>query len=138
MPLPGATELLSYRQDHAGVPLAIATSGYAVTACRPRTTRAAGGHPDGDPGSGASGPSRTRDLFLAAAACSSVEPRHAWSSATACGTFWPPSGPARWVLVCSRAGYGRAELERPGRTGSTPIPADMLDHLEEVGVRAAT
>jgi HAD superfamily hydrolase (TIGR01509 family) len=133
-PLPGARELLA-ALTAAGVPWAIATSGYAATA---RSALALLGLPDDTP-------MVTRDmvrhakpdpdLFLAAAALLRVDPRHAMVV-----------GDSVWDLLAARragalgvglmsGGYGREELERSGAYRVYADPADMLARLDEMGVR---
>jgi len=133
--LPGARELLAALTD-AGVQWAIATSGYAATARpalallglpedTPMVTRDLVRHAKPDP-----------DLFLAAAAELGVEPRHAWVV-----------GDSVWDLLAARragslgvglmsGGYGREELERAGAYRVYADPAEMLDRIDELGVRA--
>src|SRR5271170_607774 len=133
-PLPGARELLG-ALTAAGVPWAIATSGYAATA---RSALALLGLPDDTP-------MVTRDmvrhakpdpdLFLAAAALLRVDPRHTMVV-----------GDSVWDLLAARragalgvgllsGGYGREELERAGAYRVYADPAEMLARLDEVGVR---
>jgi HAD superfamily hydrolase (TIGR01509 family) len=133
-PLPGARELLAALTD-AGVPWAIATSGYAATA---RSALALLGLPDDTP-------MVTRDmvrhakpdpdLFLAAAALLRIDPRHAMVV-----------GDSVWDLLAARragalgvglmsGGYGREELERAGAYRVYADPAEMLARLDELGVR---
>jgi phosphoglycolate phosphatase-like HAD superfamily hydrolase len=77
------------------------------------------------------------DLFLAAAALLGVEPRHAMVV-----------GDSVWDLLAARraralgvgllsGGYGQDELERAGAYRVYQDPADLLRHLDEVGVRAS-
>jgi HAD superfamily hydrolase (TIGR01509 family) len=135
-PLPGARELLRALTD-AGVPWAIATSGYAATARSalallglpedtPMVTRDLVRHAKPDP-----------DLFLAAAALLDVDPRHAMVV-----------GDSVWDLLAARragalgvglmsGGYGREELERAGAYRVYADPADMLARIDELGVREA-
>ena len=135
-PLPGARELLRALTD-AGVPWAIATSGYAATAQSalallglpedtPMVTRDLVRHANPDP-----------DLFLAAAALLDVDPRHAMVV-----------GDSVWDLLAARragalgvglmsGGYGREELERAGAYRVYADPADMLARIDELGVREA-
>src|SRR5687767_1926398 len=135
-PLPGATELLKYLTS-ARVPWAIATSGRLESASLslrlldiaddvPIITRDLVRHAKPDP-----------DLFLAAAEKLSV----------------PISdtvvvGDSIWDLLAARraralgvgllsGGYGREELERSGAYRVYNDPADLLRHLDEVGVRRA-
>src|SRR3954470_16372811 len=135
-PLPGARELLAYLSE-AGVPWAIATSGRLETARPPPealgvpagvpiVTRAQVGHAKPDP-----------DLFLAAAERLGVP---IGDSVVVGDSVWD-------LLAARRAralgvgllsgGYGQEELERAGAYRVYQDPADLLRHLDEVGVRAA-
>jgi HAD superfamily hydrolase (TIGR01509 family) len=133
-PLPGARALLDTLTDE-GVRWAIATSGLAVSAqpaldllglpeSTPLVTRDQVRHAKPDP-----------DLFLAAAALIDVEITDAIVV-----------GDSIWDLLAARragalgigllsGGYGREELERAGAYRVYADPADLLDHLDEVGVR---
>jgi len=133
-PLPGARDLLGTLTE-AGVPWAIATSGYAATARpalallglpddTPMVTRDMVRHAKPDP-----------DLFLAAAALLGVDPRSAMVV-----------GDSVWDLLAARragalgvgllsGGYGREELERAGAYRVYADPAEMLARLDELGVR---
>ncbi|GAA3466144.1 MULTISPECIES: HAD family hydrolase [Nonomuraea] len=133
-PLPGAIELLRELTQRQ-VPWAIATSGYAKTARRalgmlklpddtPMVTRDLVRRAKPDP-----------DLFLAGAALLDVDPRHAMVV-----------GDSVWDLLAARragalgiglqsGGYGRDELERSGAFRVYADPADMLNRLDELGVR---
>ena len=135
-PLPGAEELLSYLTE-AGVPWAIATSGRMESASLslkllglskdvPIVTRDLVRHAKPDP-----------DLFLAAAEKLGVE----ISDSVVVGD-------SIWDLLAARraralgvgllsGGYGREELERAGAYRVYNDPADLLRHLDEVGVRRA-
>ena len=135
-PLPGAQELLAYLTK-AGVPWAIATSGRIETASLslrllgigedvPIITRDLVRHAKPDP-----------DLFLAAAEKLGV----AISNSVVVGD-------SIWDLLAARraralgvgllsGGYGREELERAGAYRVYNDPADLLRHLDEVGVRSA-
>ncbi len=133
-PLPGARQLLAYLSE-IGVPWAIATSGYIETARPviellavppgvPIVTRDLVAHAKPDP-----------DLFLAAA--------------TGLGVDIAESvvvGDSVWDLLAARraralgvgllsGGYGRDELERAGAYRVYEDPADLLLHLDEIGVR---
>jgi len=133
-PLPGATDLLRALAD-AGVPHAIATSGRLETARRslemlgindavPVITRDLVRHAKPDP-----------DLFLAAAERLSI-------SIHDCVVV----GDSVWDLLAARraralsigllsGGYGQDELERAGAYRVYQDPRDLLDHLDEIGVR---
>ena len=133
-PLPGAAELIG-RLAELGVPHAIATSGYAETALRsmkllgistdtPLVTRDQVARAKPDP-----------DLFLAAADRLGVAVEHT-----------VVVGDSIWDLLAARraralgvgllsGGYGEQELERAGAYRVYEDPADLLAHLDEVGVR---
>jgi HAD superfamily hydrolase (TIGR01509 family) len=135
-PLPGARELLAYLRD-LGVPWAIATSGYlesagptvealAVPEDVPVVTRDLVARAKPDP-----------DLFLAAAERLGVDIADS-----------VVVGDSVWDLLAARraralgigllsGGYGTDELERAGAYRVYEDPADMLRHLDEVGVRAS-
>jgi HAD superfamily hydrolase (TIGR01509 family) len=134
--LPGVRELLAYlaRMD---VPYAIATSGRLESARPvlsllelaedvPVITRDLVTHAKPDP-----------DLFIAAAARLHVDVQDA-----------VVVGDSVWDLLAARraralgvgllsGGYGHEELERAGAYRVYQDPADLLRHLDEVGVRAA-
>jgi HAD superfamily hydrolase (TIGR01549 family) len=135
-PLPGARELLAYLSQ-AGVPWAIATSGrlesarptleaLGVPSGVPIVTRDQVGHAKPDP-----------DLFLAAAERLGVS---IGDSVVVGDSVWD-------LLAARRAralgvgllsgGYGQEELERAGAYRVYQDPADLLRHVDEVGVRAA-
>ncbi len=133
-PLPGAQDLLAFLW-RAGVPWAIATSGRLETARFalealgvgpdvPVITRDQVEHAKPDP-----------DLFLAAAARLGVQI-----------TASVVVGDSVWDLLAARraralgvgllsGGYGQDELERAGAYRVYQDPADLLRHLDEVGVR---
>ena len=135
-PLPGASELLSYLSK-AGVPWAVATSGrlesaklslqlLGITDEVPVITRDLVRHAKPDP-----------DLFLVAAEKLGV----VISDSVVVGD-------SIWDLLAARraralgvgllsGGYGREELERAGAYRVYNDPADLLKHLDEVGVRRA-
>jgi HAD superfamily hydrolase (TIGR01549 family) len=135
-PLPGARELLAYL-SRAGVPWAVATSGRLESARLtlealgvgpevPVVTRDQVAHAKPDP-----------DLFLAAAERLGVP---IGDSVVVGDSVWD-------LLAARRAralgvgllsgGYGQEELERAGAYRVYQDPADLLRHLDEVGVRAA-
>jgi HAD superfamily hydrolase (TIGR01509 family) len=133
-PLPGARELLAALTER-DVKWAIATSGLAIAARpaldmlglpadTPLVTRDQVRHAKPDP-----------DLFLAAAQTVGVD----IGSALVVGD-------SIWDLLAARragalgvgllaGGYGREELERAGAYRVYADPADLLLHLDEVGVR---
>jgi HAD superfamily hydrolase (TIGR01509 family) len=135
-PLPGARELLAYLTQ-AAVPWAIATSA-RIESARPTlealgvgpkvpiVTRDQVEHAKPDP-----------DLFLAAAERLGIP----ISDSVVVGD-------SVWDLLAARraralgvgllsGGYGKEELERAGAYRVYQDPADLLRHLDEVGVRAA-
>jgi HAD superfamily hydrolase (TIGR01549 family) len=134
-PLHGARELLAYLRE-VGAPWAIATSGRADSARRtlaalgvaadvPLVTRDDVRHAKPDP-----------DLFLAAA-------DRIGAPITSCVVI----GDSVWDLLAARraralgvgllsGGYGQDELERAGAYRVYEDPADMLRHLDELGLRA--
>jgi len=135
-PLPGATELLSYLTA-SGVPWAVATSGRIESANKslrllgisqdvPIITRDVVRYAKPDP-----------DLFLAAAERLGVPIKDS-----------VVVGDSIWDLLAARraralgvgllsGGYGREELERAGAYRVYNDPADLLRHLDEVGVRSS-
>lgn len=134
--LPGAHELLAFLTQ-AGIPWAIATSGRSGFAQQtlkvlnlppdiPVVTRDQVAHAKPDP-----------DLFLAAADRLKVDVR---SSLVV--------GDSVWDLLAARrvnalgigllsGGYGQDELERAGAYRVYQDPYDLLQHLDEVGVRVS-
>ena len=133
-PLPGARELLAYLSQ-AGVPWAIATSGWMDSARPavemlgvggeiPLITRDQVEHAKPDP-----------DLFLAAAQRLGVSIEN---SAVVGDSVWD-------LLAARRAralgvgllsgGYGEDELTRAGAYRVYQDPGDLLEHLDELGVR---
>jgi len=133
-PLPGAKELLATLTQQE-VKWAIATSGQEASARpalellglpadTPMVTRDQVRHAKPDP-----------DLFLAAAAAIQVDIKHAIVV-----------GDSVWDLLAARragalgvgllsGGYGSDELERAGAYRVYADPADLLAHLDEVGIR---
>jgi len=135
-PLPGATELLEHLHRH-GIPHAIATSGRQESAARSLKmlgvredlviiTRDMVKYAKPDP-----------DLFLAAAGALGVSIH---DSVVVGDSVWD-------LLAAQRAraigvgvlsgGYGQEELERSGAYRVYQDPADLLAHLDEVGLRIA-
>ena len=132
--LPGARELLA-RLTAAGVPWAVATSGL-MTAAQPALELLE--VPAGVPVVTRDQVERAKpdpDLFLAAAERLGVDVADA-----------VVVGDSVWDLLAARraralgigllsGGYGREELERAGAYRVYDDPADLLLHLDEVGVR---
>jgi len=134
-PLPGARELLAYLTD-VGCPWAVATSGRLASA-RP-TLDSLGIDPATTPVVTRDQVARAKpdpDLFLAAAERLGVP---IVDSAVVGDSIWD-------LLAARRAralgvgllsgGYGREELERAGAYRVYEDPRDLLEHLDEVGVR---
>jgi HAD superfamily hydrolase (TIGR01509 family) len=134
-PLPGARELLAYLSDWE-VPWAIATSGYLETA---GPTMESLGVPDGVPVVTRDQVERAKpdpDLFLTAAQRLGVDIA---DSVVVGDSVWD-------LLAAQRAralgvgllsgGYGQDELQRAGAYRVYEDPADLLAHLDEVGIRA--
>jgi HAD superfamily hydrolase (TIGR01509 family) len=122
-PLPGAAALLAHLSD-VKVPWAIATSGRRKGAA-PMVTRDEVSRAKPDP-----------DLFLAAAAKLDVEP----ARCTVVGdSVWDMLGARRAGTLgvgLQSGGYGEEELERAHAFRVYADPADLLDHIYELGVRA--
>ena len=134
-PLPGAVELLATLTE-LGVPWSIATSGYLESAAPmiemlqvpdgvPVVTRDQVAHAKPDP-----------DLFLAAAERLGADIEDS-----------VVVGDSVWDLLAARraralgvgllsGGYGEDELARAGAYRVYQDPADLLAHLDEVGVRS--
>ena len=134
--LPGTSELLSLLTK-LHVPWAVATSGYAESAA---PTLRLLQLPDGVPVITRDVVQRAKpdpDLFLAAAERLGVDIQDS-----------VVVGDSVWDLLAARraralgvglqsGGYGREELERAGAYRVYEDPADLLLHLDEVGVRVA-
>ncbi|MGH9215283.1 MAG: HAD family hydrolase [Acidimicrobiales bacterium] len=133
-PLPGAVDLLE-RLTAVGTPWAIATSGRLATAA---PNLASLGVPEGVPIITRDAVARAKpdpDLFLAAADALDLPVED-------CAVV----GDSVWDLLAARraralgigllsGGYGTEELERAGAFRVYEDPADLLRHLDEVGVR---
>jgi HAD superfamily hydrolase (TIGR01509 family) len=133
-PLPGARDLLEHLTQ-LEVPWAIATSGYIESA---RPTLAGLGIPEAIPVITRDQVMHAKpdpDLFLAAAASLHVDISRA-----------VVVGDSVWDLLAARragalgvgllsGGYGQGELERAGAYRVYEEPADLLRHLDEIGVR---
>jgi len=134
-PLPGARELLAYLTS-VGVPWAIATSGRMEVA-RP-TLETLGVGPDV--------PVVTRDqvafakpdpdLFLAAAERLGVPITDAVVVGDSVWDLLAAQRARALSIGLLSGGYGQDELERAGAYRVYQDPADLLKHLDEVGVRA--
>jgi HAD superfamily hydrolase (TIGR01509 family) len=132
--LPGATELLQTLRDHA-VPFAIATSGKRVTAWSALELL---GLPEGTPVVTRDLVERAKpdpDLFLAAADLLGVEPQHSFVVGDSIWDLLAAQRAGSLGVGVLSGGYGRGELQSAGAYRVYDDPADMLAHLEEVGVR---
>ncbi len=133
-PLPGAIELLSCLSE-GRIPFAIATSGSIESAAPaleklsldpsvPVVTRDQVRHAKPDP-----------DLFLAAAERLGVSIH---DSIVVGDSVWDLLA-ARWARALgvglASGGYGPDELERAGAYRTYEDPLDLMNHLDEVGVR---
>jgi HAD superfamily hydrolase (TIGR01509 family) len=134
-PLPGARALLAYLSERE-VPWAVATSGYLETA---GPTLESLGIPEGIPVVTRDQVERAKpdpDLFLTAAQRLGVDIA---DSVVVGDSVWD-------LLAAQRAralgvgllsgGYGQDELQRAGAYRVYEDPADLLAHLDEVGIRA--
>jgi HAD superfamily hydrolase (TIGR01549 family) len=134
-PLPGARELLAYLTE-VGIPWAIATSGWMETAktavatlgvdfeAVPVVTRDQVKYGKPDP-----------DLFLAAAERLGVDIE---KSSVVGDSVWDMMAARRaraLEIGMLSGGYGREELERAGAFRVYEDPADLLEHIDEVGGR---
>jgi len=135
-PLPGARRLLETLSE-LHVPWAIATSGSEKTA---RPTLAMLGIPE-------SVPIVTRDqvayakpnpdLFIAAAERLGVPPGDCFVVGDSIWDLLAAQRAGALGVGLLSGGYGREELERSGAYRVYDDPADLLAHLDELGVRAA-
>lgn len=133
-PLPGARELLAALSE-AGVPWAIATSGSREVASRtlrilnvpdgvPVVTRTDVAHAKPNP-----------DLFLEAARRLEVEPRSAFVVGDSIWDLLAAQRAGSLGIGVLSGGYGEAELQGAGAYRVYADPADLLLHLDELGIR---
>jgi HAD superfamily hydrolase (TIGR01509 family) len=133
-PLPGARELLATLTAE-GVPWAIATSGSRDVATRtlrilavpddvPIVTRTDVAHAKPNP-----------DLFLEAARRLGVEPRSAFVVGDSIWDLLAAQRAGSLGIGVLSGGYGDAELQRAGAYRVYDDPADLLVHLDELGIR---
>ena len=134
-PLPGARELLAWLTDQ-GIPWAIATSGRMETAAVnlaalgvdpaavPVVTRDQVRYAKPDP-----------DLFLAAAARLGAPIETAMVVGDAIWDMLAATRCKALGLGLLSGGYGEAELKGAGAIRVYEDPADLLDHIDEVGGR---
>lgn len=134
VPLPGARELVAHLHAR-NVPFAIATSGAGRTAGSalalldlpedvPVITRDLVERAKPDP-----------HLFLAAAQQLGMDPRHCFVVGDSIWDLLAAQRAGSLGIGVLSGGYGREELQAAGAYRVYADPADMLEHLEEVGVR---
>jgi HAD superfamily hydrolase (TIGR01549 family) len=133
-PLPGARELLRFLTK-AGIPWAIATSGRGEMARRtvslleidkniPLITRDDVPHAKPNP-----------DLFLAAAARLQVDVHNSFVVGDSVWDLLAAQRARTLGIGLLSGGYGEDELERAGAYRVYLDPLDLLNHLDELGVR---
>jgi HAD superfamily hydrolase (TIGR01509 family) len=77
-------------------------------------------------------------LFLAAASLLKVDPRQSFVVGDSVWDLLAAQRAGSMGVGLLSGGYGRAELQTAGAYRVYADPADMLGHLEEVGVRPTT
>ncbi|HZQ25697.1 MAG TPA: HAD family hydrolase [Terriglobales bacterium] len=133
-PLPGARELLKFLTA-AGIPWAIATSGRGEMARRstallgidpniPLVTRDDVQHAKPNP-----------DLFVAAAARLKIDIRNSFVVGDSVWDLLAAQRARTLGIGLLSGGYGEDELERAGAFRVYLDPLDLLNHLDELGVR---
>ncbi|HEX7115937.1 MAG TPA: HAD family hydrolase [Steroidobacter sp.] len=134
-PLPGARELLAFLTD-AGIPWAIATSGRMETAGpamaslgidverTPVITRDAVKYAKPDP-----------DLFLAAADRLGIDIFNCFVVGDSVWDMLAAQRARALGVGLLSGGYGLDELERAGAYRVFEDPADLLEHIDELGAR---
>jgi len=133
-PLPGARQLLAYLREHR-VPHAIATSGKAESARYALDSLGAGEettvitrdmveHAKPDP-----------DLFLKAAEALGVDISHSFVVGDSVWDLMAAQRARAMGVGLMSGGYGGDELERAGAYRVYQDPADLLAHLDELGIR---
>lgn len=136
VPLPGARDLLRTLREH-GITFAIATSGtlsvaktaldlLGVLGTVPVITRDQVARAKPDP-----------DLFLAAAQRLDVRPAECFVVGDSVWDLLAAKRAGALSIGLLSGGYGEEELQVAGAYRVYADPADLLDHLEEVGVRPA-
>jgi HAD superfamily hydrolase (TIGR01509 family) len=136
-PLPGARELLMTLSSMR-VPWAIATSGAAPTA---GPTIAMLGVPEGTPivtRDQVAYAKPNPDLFLAAAERLGVPPGDCFVVGDSIWDLLAAQRAGALGVGLLSGGYGREELEQSGAYRVYEDPADLLAHLDELGVRAGS
>jgi HAD superfamily hydrolase (TIGR01509 family) len=135
-PLPGARDLLATLSAE-GVPWAIATSGSREVAARtlrilsvpddvPVVTRTDVAHAKPNP-----------DLFLEAARRLHIEPRSAFVVGDSIWDLLAAQRAGSLGIGVLSGGYGDEELQRAGAYRVYADPADLLLHLDELGIRVS-
>ena len=136
-PLPGARELLAALSSMR-VPWAIATSGAAPTA---GPTIAMLGVPEGTPVVTRDQVAYAKpnpDLFLAAAERLGVPPGDCFVVGDSIWDLLAAQRAGALGVGVLSGGYGREELEQAGAYRAYEDPADLLAHLDELGIRAVS
>jgi HAD superfamily hydrolase (TIGR01509 family) len=136
-PLPGARELLTTLSSMR-VPWAIATSGAAPTA---GPTLVLLGIPEGVPivtRDQVAYAKPNPDLFLAAAERLGVPPGDCFVVGDSIWDLLAAQRAGALGVGLLSGGYGREELEEAGAYRVYEDPADLLAHLDELGIRAGS
>jgi len=136
-PLPGARELLTTLSSMR-VPWAIATSGSEITA---RPTLAMLGIPEGTPVVTRDQVAYAKpnpDLFLAAAERLGVPPGDCFVVGDSIWDLLAAQRAGSLGVGLLSGGYGREELEQAGAYRVYEDPANLLAHLDELGIRAGS
>jgi HAD superfamily hydrolase (TIGR01509 family) len=134
-PLPGARELLQ-ALTALGVPWAIATSGSDLTA---RPSLASLAIPPGVPVITRDRVAYAKpnpDLFLAAAAALGVPPGDCFVVGDSVWDLLAAQRAGALGIGLLSGGYGREELESAGAYRVYEDPRDLLQHIDELGIRA--
>jgi HAD superfamily hydrolase (TIGR01509 family) len=136
-PLPGARELLTALSSMR-VPWAVATSGSEITA---RPTLGMLGIPDGTPivtRDQVAYAKPNPDLFLAAAERLGVPSRDCFVVGDSIWDLLAAQRAGSLGIGLLSGGYGREELEQAGAYRVYEDPADLLAHLDELGIRSGS
>ena len=136
-PLPGARELLTTLSSMR-VPWAVATSGSEITA---RPTLAMLGIPEGTPivtRDQVAYAKPNPDLFLAAAERLGVPSGDCFVVGDSIWDLLAAQRAGSLGIGLLSGGYGREELEQAGAYRVYEDPADLLAHLDELGIRAGS
>ncbi|HEX9572162.1 MAG TPA: HAD family hydrolase [Burkholderiales bacterium] len=136
-PLPGARELLTTLSSMR-VPWAVATSGSEITA---RPTLAMLGIPEGAPVVTRDQVAYAKpnpDLFLAAAERLGVPPGDCFVVGDSIWDLLAAQRAGSLGVGLLSGGYGREELEQAGAYRVYEDPANLLAHLDELGIRAGS